>query len=83
MTINTGALLFFGPIDAGTLTVGTVFTVIDNTAATRIGGTFSNIADGGTVTVGSSHAHGRTVTQASSLSRARLAARSEQPGGQE
>jgi len=31
---------------------GTVFTVIDNTAATAIAGTFSNLADGSTVTAG-------------------------------
>lgn len=53
VTINAGAELFFGPIDTGTLTVGTVFSVIDNTATTPIAGTFANINDGGTVTVGS------------------------------
>ncbi len=36
-----------------TLTPGTVYTVIDNTAATPIAGTFSNLADGGAITVGS------------------------------
>jgi len=35
-----------------TLPVGTAFTAISNTAATPISGTFSNLADGGTVTVG-------------------------------
>ncbi len=53
VTIGSGAELFFGPIDSGTLPIGTLFTVIDNRAATPIAGTFSNIADGGTVTVGS------------------------------
>jgi len=53
VTIGSGAELFFGPIDSGTLPIGTVFTVFDNRAATPIAGTFSNIADGGTVTVGS------------------------------
>lgn len=52
VTIGSGAELFFGPIDSGALPIGTVFTVIDNRAATPIAGTFSNIADGGTVTVG-------------------------------
>ena len=51
--INAGAQLFFGPIDTGTLAIGTVFTVIDNTAATPIAGTFANLPDRGTVTVGS------------------------------
>jgi hypothetical protein len=33
------------------LTPGTVYTVIDNTAATPIAGTFSNLADGSVFTV--------------------------------
>ena len=53
VTIGSGAQLFFGPIDTGALTIGTVFTVIDNTATTPIAGAFANISDGGTVTVGS------------------------------
>ncbi len=53
VTINGGAELFFGPIDTGTLAVGTVFTVINNTAATSIVGTFRNLPDGFTITVGS------------------------------
>jgi autotransporter-associated beta strand protein len=52
VTIQSGAELFFGPIDTGTITVGTIFTVINNTAATQINGTFSNLPDGGTITVG-------------------------------
>jgi hypothetical protein len=41
--------------DVGTTTLapGTVFTVISNTGASPISGTFSNLADGGTITVGS------------------------------
>ncbi len=35
----------------GTLTLGTAFTIISNTAATRIAGTFSNLSDGGIVNV--------------------------------
>ena len=47
-----GALFsFLGP-GYGTLTPGTVLTVIDNTAATPIAGTFSNLADGSTFTQG-------------------------------
>lgn len=53
VTINSGAQLFFGPIGTGTLAVGTVFTVIDNTATTAIVGVFGNLPDGGTITVGS------------------------------
>jgi len=34
------------------LTAGTVLTVIDNTATTPISGTFTNLPDGGTITVG-------------------------------
>jgi fibronectin-binding autotransporter adhesin len=51
--ILPGAL--FTPVDLGTatLTSGTVFTVISNSATTSIVGTFSNLADGATVTVGS------------------------------
>jgi hypothetical protein len=36
---------------SGTLPPGKVFTVISNTAATPIAGTFSNLADGGIVNV--------------------------------
>jgi hypothetical protein len=35
------------------LPVGTVLTLINNTAATPISGVFSNLADGATITVGS------------------------------
>ena len=47
------ALILFNDIGASVIPPGTVFTVIDNTAATPIAGTFSNLADGSTVTVGS------------------------------
>ena len=53
VTIGSGAQLFFGPIDAGALTLGTVFTAIDNTATTPISGAFANLADGATITIGS------------------------------
>jgi autotransporter-associated beta strand protein len=52
VTINSGALVSLGDLGSGTLTTGTVFTVISNTAATPIAGTFSNLADNSTVTVG-------------------------------
>ncbi len=53
VTINSGALFSFIGIGSGTLTPGTVFTAIDNISANPISGTFSNLADGATITVGS------------------------------
>ena len=44
VTIGSGALFAFTDLGAGTLTSGTVFTVISNTAATPISGAFSNLA---------------------------------------
>jgi hypothetical protein len=37
------------------LTAGTVFPIISNTASTPIAGTFSNLSDGSTLTVGSNN----------------------------
>jgi autotransporter-associated beta strand protein len=48
VTINVGALFSFIGIGSSPLTHGTVFTAIDNTAATPIAGTFANLADGST-----------------------------------
>ena len=54
VTINSGATITITDLGTGTLTVGTVFTIINNTAAvTPIAGTFSNLADGSTLIVGS------------------------------
>jgi hypothetical protein len=53
VTINSGALFSFTDLGAGTLTPGSVFTAVDNTAATQIAGTFANLADGSTFTAGS------------------------------
>jgi hypothetical protein len=52
VTINGAA---FSPTDLGnaSITEGTVIRVIANKAATPITGTFSNLPDGGTITVGS------------------------------
>ena len=50
VTINSGAQFSFADLGSGTLTAGTVFTVINNTAATPIAGTFSNLPDGSTFT---------------------------------
>lgn len=52
VTINSGALLSIFDNGSGTLTTGTVFTIIRNTAATPIAGTFSNAPDGSTINVG-------------------------------
>ena len=53
VAIRNGAFFSFLARGHSALTTGTVFTVIDNTAATPIAGTFSNLADGSTFTVGS------------------------------
>ncbi|HEY2714576.1 MAG TPA: autotransporter-associated beta strand repeat-containing protein [Chthoniobacterales bacterium] len=54
VTIN-GATFSFQPTITGTLQPGTVFTVIGNTSPNPINGTFSNLADGAIITVGSTH----------------------------
>jgi autotransporter-associated beta strand protein len=46
VTINNGAQFSFRDVRSGILPIGTVFTVIDNSAATPIAGTFSNLPDG-------------------------------------
>jgi autotransporter-associated beta strand protein len=48
VTINSGAQFSFNDLSNTALTPGTVFTVINNTAATPIAGTFSNLPDGAT-----------------------------------
>ena len=53
VVINTGALFTFIGLGNGIIPQGTVFTAINNTAATPISGRFSNLADGSTFTVGS------------------------------
>ena len=55
VTINNGATFSFSDLNSSTLPLGTVFTVIDNTATTPIAGTFSNLADGSTVTTNSNN----------------------------
>jgi autotransporter-associated beta strand protein len=51
VTINTGAQTLFADLGNGTFTVGSIFTVIDNTSATPIAGTFSNLPDGAVFTL--------------------------------
>ena len=50
VTINGAAVALQGRIQ-GSLTSGTVYTVISNTSANPISGTFSNLADGAIVSV--------------------------------
>jgi autotransporter-associated beta strand protein len=51
VTINSGATFDLSGTTQGTLTQGIVLTVIKNTAATPISGTFSNLPEGEIVTV--------------------------------
>jgi len=51
VTINIGATINLSGTTQGPLTQGTMLTVIKNTAATPIAGTFSNLPDGGIVNV--------------------------------
>jgi autotransporter-associated beta strand protein len=50
VTINSGAQFTFVDTGTGTLATGTVFTVINNTSASPIAGTFSNLANGSVFT---------------------------------
>ena len=53
VTINSGAVFSFVALGNQMLAQGTVFTVINNTSRDPITGTFSNLPDGSTFTVGS------------------------------
>ena len=52
VTIESGAQFNLSAVANKKLTVGQVFNVLSNTAATPIAGTFANLADGSTLTVG-------------------------------
>jgi autotransporter-associated beta strand protein len=52
VTINTGAQFVLEDLGSGTLPHGTAFTVISNTAASPIAGTFINLPDNSTFTIG-------------------------------
>ncbi len=52
VTLENGAQIGIATVGNVKLTAGTVFTAISNTAATPINGTFSNLSDGSTFTVG-------------------------------
>jgi hypothetical protein len=47
-----GAQIVFNDVGSATLSSGTMFIVISNTSRKPINGTFANLADGGTITVG-------------------------------
>jgi hypothetical protein len=51
VTISSGASFNLSGTAQGTLTQGTLLTVIKNTAAIPISGTFSNLPDGGVISV--------------------------------
>lgn len=51
VTINSGAFFAFQGAAQGTLQTGLSFTAIDNTSASPIGGTFSDLPDGAILTV--------------------------------
>jgi autotransporter-associated beta strand protein len=53
VTVQTGAQFVFRTKGTQTLPLGTSFTIISNTAATPISGTFTNLADGSTLVGGS------------------------------
>jgi autotransporter-associated beta strand protein len=55
VTINGAAQFSATDLGSSTLPVGTVFSVISNTAATPIAGTFFNLADGSTIIIGSNN----------------------------
>ncbi len=52
VTISSGAQFNFQAVANRRLAIGTVFTAISNTSANPIAGTFANLADGSTFTVG-------------------------------
>ncbi len=51
VTINSGANLIIQGTTQGSLKAGTAYTLISNTSANPISGTFSNLADGAIVNV--------------------------------
>jgi hypothetical protein len=51
VTINSGAMVALSGHTRGTLTQGMVMTLISNTSADPISGTFSNLPDGSIVTI--------------------------------
>ena len=52
VTINSGARFLSADAGSSALTPGLVLTVINNTAATPIAGTFANLSDGSKLVIG-------------------------------
>ena len=52
LAIGPGALFSFTDLSSGTIPLGTVITLVSNTAATAITGTSSNLGNGSMFTVG-------------------------------
>ena len=55
VTIDESAQISLTDLSSGGLPIGTVFTVLSNTSAAPITGTFGNLADGAVFTVGSNN----------------------------
>jgi hypothetical protein len=55
VTIESGAQFTFVPVANRRLTVGTVFTVINNSSSSKISGVFANLPDNSTFTIGSNN----------------------------
>ena len=53
VTIDSAAIFAASELQSGTLSAGTVFTVISNGGSAAIVGTFANLPDGGTIVIGS------------------------------
>jgi hypothetical protein len=53
VTIDSGAEIAVSDLGSSTLPLGTSFILIDNTAGAAIAGTFANLPDGSTLTIGS------------------------------
>lgn len=53
VTLNGSSVFAFSDLGASVLALGTAFTIIDNTSASAISGTFSNLTEGETLTIGS------------------------------
>ena len=57
VTIQSGARISLADLGNSTLRPGHVIKIIDNRSATPIAGTFSNLTDGSTLTIGSNTYH--------------------------
>jgi autotransporter-associated beta strand protein len=55
VTIKSGALVSIADLGSSTVRAGHVFRIISNAASTPIAGTFNNLADGATITIGSNN----------------------------